>query len=184
MNTHVSETMTNKEMAAVLFNIGTMLRKQGNRNPFRTAAYERGARALMGLAAEAGAILQTEETVPFRRRAHIGKKLQAKIREMAHTGQLDQYRQMVAELPPHIAGLMEVPGVGPKTAEHIYQTLGVGTAAELVRAARDGRLRLVRGFGPKRTAAVAALELPDVPAEPARGSALPQISLFDLPQAA
>ncbi len=174
--------MNNKDMAAVLFNIATILRDQGNQNPFRTAAYERGARALMGLRDEAKEILEAEEKVPFRRRQRIGKKLQAKIREMAKEGGLEQYTWMVADLPPHIAGLMGVPGVGPRTAEHIHQALGIGTAADLVRAARDGRLRTVWGFGPKRTAAIAALDLPEEGA--GQTSALPSISLFDLPKAA
>jgi DNA polymerase (family 10) len=169
--------MSNKEMAAVLFNIATVLRNQGNQNPFRTTAYERGARALMGLEGEAAEILEAEEKVPFRRRQRIGKKLQAKIREMAKTGSLEQYTQMVADLPPHIAGLMAVPGIGPRTAEHIYRALGIGAAADLVRAARDGRLRAVWGFGPKRTAAIAALDLPEE--DEGQISALPQISLFD-----
>lgn len=174
--------MTNKEMAAVLFNIATVLRNQGNQNPFRTAAYERGGRALMGLADEATDILETEERVPFRQRQHIGRKLHAKIGEMARTGGLEQYDEMLKDLPPHIAGLMAVPGIGPKTGERIYRTLGIGRGEDLVRAARDGRLRSVWGFGPKRTAAIAALALPDGKALGA--SALPQISLFDLPKAA
>lgn len=171
--------MNNREMAALLFNIATVLRSQGNVNPFRTAAYERGARALMGLADEAAQVLETEEAVPFRRRQHIGSKLQAKIREMAKTGALEQYARMLGDLPPHIASLMDVPGVGPKTAEHVHQALGLETAADLVRAARDGRLRTVWGFGPRRTEAIAALDLPG-----AEKTALPQLRLFDLPGAA
>jgi len=72
------DRMTNKEMAALLFNIATMLRGCGNMNPFRTAAYERGARALMGLETPAVEILQRQGKVPFRRRYHIGTKLTSK----------------------------------------------------------------------------------------------------------
>lgn len=172
--------MTNKEMAEVLFNIGTILRIQGNTNPFRTAAYERGARALMGLGRPVTEILAVEEKVPFRRRQHIGKKLQAKIREMAQSHLLAQYGAMVAELPPHIASLLALPGMGPRMAERIHTTLGIGTAADLIRAARDGRLRQVRGFGPRRIAALASLSLPDETPE----REWPQPRLFDLPRAA
>lgn len=171
--------MNNREMAAVLFNIATVLRGQGNVNPFRTAAYERGARALMGLADEAAQVLETEEKVPFRARQHIGRKLQAKIHEMAKTGALDQYARMLSDLPPHIADLMGVPGVGPRTAERVHQTLGLETAVDLVRAARDGRLRAVRGFGSRRTGAIAALDLPE-----AEKTAPPQLRLFDLQRGA
>jgi DNA polymerase (family 10) len=146
-------------MAAILFNIATVLREEGNVNPFRTAAYERGARALMGYGTEAREVLTERDTVPFRRRQHIGKKLQAKIREMAKTGALDQYRDLLSAMPEHRRELMALPGIGPRTADNLHRMLGVSTAAELVRAARDGRLRSVRGFGPKRTAAIAAIEV-------------------------
>jgi DNA polymerase (family 10) len=171
-NTQDSRPLTNREMAAILFNIATCLREAGNVNPWRTAAYERGARALMGLADEASEILEHDERVPFRRRQHIGKKLQAKIREMAATGALDQYANMLADLPPHRAELMKVPGIGPKTADAVYRSLGVATQTELVRAARDGRLRAVPGFGPKRTAEIANLPV-----------AAPTWDLFTLPDA-
>jgi DNA polymerase (family 10) len=180
MKTEPMRGLSNTEMAAVLFNIATMLRNEGNRNPFRTRAYERGGRALMGLPDEAMRLLETADKVPFRRQQRIGKKLQAKIGEMARTGLLEQYREMVAGLPPHIAGLMSVPGVGPTRADQIYRTLGIGSAEDLVRAASDGRLRHVRGFGPRRTAAIAALDLPNEPA----AAEWRQFRLFDLPEAA
>lgn len=166
--------LTNREMAGILFNIATVLREAGNANPYRTAAYERGARALMGYPEQAARILEAEAKVPFRRRQHIGKKLQAKIREMAQSGVLEQYRSLLDEQAPHRAGLMAVPGIGPKTADRIHQTLHIRTAAELVAAARDGRLLAVPGFGPKRTREIASMDVPD---------AVP-FDLFHLPQAA
>ena len=163
MHIEITRSLTNRQMASILFNIATCLRDAGNVNPWRTAAYERGASALMALPDEAASILQEQERVPFRRRQHIGKKLQAKIQEMARTGALDQYARLLAELPTHQKGLMAVPGIGPRTADVVHRTLGITSASELVQAARDGRLRAVRGFGPKRTAAVASLPYPRVP---------------------
>lgn len=163
--------MSNREMAALLFNIATCLREAGNMNRWRTEAYERGARALMALDTPVSAILETEKVVPFRRRQHIGRKLQAKIREMVSTGQLDQYLQLLAEMPPHRAELMRVPGIGPKTADQIHERLGISTQSALVQAARDGSLRAVPGFGPKRMAQIAHLPI-----------AAPEWDLFHLAQ--
>jgi len=157
----VSPAMSNREMAAYLFNIATVLKQAGNANPYRTAAYERGARAMMGLRREARDVLAEGSAIPFRRRQHIGVGLQAKIREMAEAGALAQYEAMLQELPPHIADLMRVPGVGPITAQRIYAQIGVATARDMVLAARDGRLRSVWGMGKKRIAKIAALALPD-----------------------
>jgi len=167
------QALTNREMAALLFNIATVLRNAGNTNPFRTAAYERAARAMMGLRGEAAEILISQERVPFRRRQHIGKKLQAKIREMTETGSLDQYLSLLEELPAHQRNLMTLPGIGPKTADIIHDTLGIDSREELAAAARDGRLKQVRGFGPKRIAALSQVGLIPEPR---------QLCLFDLPR--
>ena len=189
MEDEVVRPMTNQEMAAVLSNIATLLRAAGNENPFRTAAYERCARALMGLEHSAAETLHAEKHVPFGRRQRIGKRLQAKIREMAESGSLEQYVALLRELPPPIAALMEVPGIGPKRAAGVHQALGIASAADLVRAARDGRLRRVAGFGDKRVADIARASMPDQPgpAGPVAGEQQPaplQGSLFDLPRAA
>ena len=149
--------MTNREMAAILFNIASCLREAGNQNPWRTAAYERGARALMGLRPQARDVLADADRVPFRQWQHIGTRLHAKIGEMVRTGALDQYAALLADLPPHRAALMTVPGIGPKTADVLFDTLGVATVAGLVAAARDGSLGRVRGFGARRIRDIAAL---------------------------
>ena len=164
-NAQVTETvnalsgLTNREIAAVLFNIATLLREQGNENPFRTAAYERGARSMMGYREDARRILAEDENkkLPFPEQRHIGKKLQMKIREMAASGSLAQFGEMLESQPTHRREMVGLPGIGPKTADHINESLGVETAEELFRAAVDGRLRQVRGFGVKRVALLAAL---------------------------
>lgn len=48
--------MNNRDMAATLFNIATLLRDRQD-NPYRIRAYENGARALMGRQEDAVATL-------------------------------------------------------------------------------------------------------------------------------
>jgi DNA polymerase (family 10) len=160
-------------MAAVLFNIATVLKQNGNVNPYRTAAYERGARALMGLRREAKEMLATRERIAFRRRQHIGDKLHSKINEMVAKGELDQYQDLLAHLPLHQRELMQVPGIGPKLADVLFAQLGVSTVTDLVRSARDGRLKQVPGFGHKRISDIAAMPVPEDYASSG------QLSLFD-----
>jgi DNA polymerase (family 10) len=154
--------MTNREMAQILFNIASVLREEGNINSYRTRAYERAARALMGYPDQAFRMVDENQNVPFHRRWHIGKKLNAKIREMVQSGQLTQYFGLLDTQAPHRRELMRVPGIGPKTADRIHHALGIRTRGELIGAARDGRLQFVPGFGPRRTRQIAALEVPDV----------------------
>jgi DNA polymerase (family 10) len=148
-------------MAAVLFNMATLLKADPAANPYRVAAYERAGRAMMGLRKEAREILDGKDQITFRRRQHIGKRLHAKIGEMAASGDLAQFGEFLQAAPVYVSNIVRgVPGIGPAFAERAHNALGVSSKEELVRAARDGRLRQVRGFGAARTARIAALTLP------------------------
>jgi len=152
--------MTNRELAATLFNIATILRERED-NPYRIRAYENAARALMGRRDDVASALTQPGQILRRRKGVLGDKVQAKLRQLAAEGHMPFFDALCADLPPHIAALMRVPGMGPKTARQVYERLGVRTPDDLRRAARDGRLASVWGFGAKRTAQVAQLSLFD-----------------------
>lgn len=160
--------MTNRELAATLFNIATILRERED-NPYRIRAYENAARALMGRRDNVAYTLSQPHETLRRRKGILGDKVQAKLRQLTTEGRMPFFDDLCADLPPHIAALMQVPGMGPKTARIVHQTLGVRTAEDLQRAARDGRLASVWGFGPKRTAQAAQLSLFDDSASASEG---------------
>lgn len=53
-----------------------------------------------------------------------------------------------------------VPGIGPKLAREVREVLGVESLSGLARAARDGTLSEICGFGPRRTRLVASALAP------------------------
>jgi DNA polymerase (family 10) len=147
--------MTNRDMAATLFNIATLLRDRSD-NPYRVRAYFNGARALMRRDSDdmAAALKTAEKTLPHPKGV-LGEKIQRKLQELARTGDMALFNELCEGLPPHIGALMRVPGVGPRTAQRLHDTLGIETPAQLVEAARLGRLQTVWGIGPKREAQLA-----------------------------
>jgi DNA polymerase (family 10) len=147
-------------MAAVLFNIATLLRERGE-NPYRIRAYERGARALMARRDDVARVLGSGKPLP-RRKYVLGERLQNRLREMAETGDSALLHELCADLPPYIENLMQVPGIGPRNARLLHEALHVDTAEELVEAARAGKVGRVWGFGEKRQAAIAQLSLFDM----------------------
>ena len=154
--------MTNRDMAAMLFNIATLLRDRED-SPYRIRAYERGARALLRGRADAAAILggPNEKARMAHRKWELGEHMQRKLRELATTGELQYFHELCEDLPPYMEALMELPGVGPRTARHLHEALGAERAEDIVRAARAGRLESVWGFGKKRTSQIAQLSLFD-----------------------
>jgi len=147
----MTNRVTNRDMAAALFNIATLLRDRQD-SPYRIRAYENGARALLARRDQiADALREADRTLPHRKGV-LGERVQRRLRELAETGRMGTLDALCADLPPHVGALMEAPGVGPRLAERLHRALGVETPADLARAAQSGRARQVWGVGPKREA--------------------------------
>jgi DNA polymerase/3'-5' exonuclease PolX len=142
--------MENREIAAVLFNISTILRRQRG-NPYRIRAYRRAALGLLRMRQPVADRVAAGQPIGLPR---LGRSLSAKIGALAREGSLPFYDELVASLPPDEARLLRVPGIGPTIAARIHRDLGPTDPASLRAAAASGRLRLVWGVGPRRAAAI------------------------------
>ena len=144
--------MTNREIAAVLFNISTILSTQ-NGNPYRIRAYRRAARNLLRIREPIAQRVADGRPLGLPR---LGKSLTAKISTLARKDALQFYTELCEELPVEESALLKlnVPGLGPTIAARIHRDLGPTDAASLRRAAATGKLQRVWGIGPKRTAAI------------------------------
>ena len=142
--------MTNREIAAVLFNISTILDAQHG-NPYRIRAYRRAARNLLRLREPIAARIAAGRSLGLPR---LGKSLTAKISTLATKDALPFYEELCSALPPEERTLLRVPGLGPTIAARIHRDLGLTDADSLRRAAATGKLQRVWGIGPKRTAAI------------------------------
>ena len=154
--------MNNRDLAATLFNIATLLRDRQD-NPYRIRAYERGARALMGRSDDAFQTLKDVDKLLPRRKGVLGERVQRRLKELAQTGEMTYFAELCADLPPYMLALMSVPGIGPRTAQRLHETLGIETPEQLFEAAQSGRLRQLYGFGPKREQQMTQLSLFDEP---------------------
>lgn len=164
----MNNRINNREMAATLFNIATLLRDRQD-NPYRIRAYVNGARALMARRDDiASALREADKTLPHRK-GIFGERVQRKLRELAQTGHMEYFDDLCADLPPYVGNLMAVPGIGPRLAARLHEDLGVETPEDLARAAQSGRARTVWGVGEKRAAQWAKLSLFDSKLESKNG---------------
>lgn len=136
----------NADIAAVFEEIADRLEIQGA-NPFRIRAYRNAARTLGELPQEARTLLEKGEDLT--RLPGIGDDLAAKVREIVDTGRCSLLDRLRRELPPAVTELLQIPGLGPKRVKALYHDLEVQTVEQLYRAARDGRIRALPGFGEK-----------------------------------
>ncbi len=151
--------MDNQEIAAVLFNISTLLAEQQG-NPYRIRAYRRAARN----------VLRAQHSLAERARAgeplgipFLGKRLTTKITQMARDGRCDFYDELCGDLPTSEQALLRVPGIGPKLAGRVARELATPEADEILRIAAYRGLQRVWGIGPKRAAAILASVTKDQP---------------------
>ena len=141
--------MDNRAIARVLREIADLLELK-NDNPFKIRAYRNGA----DIAANHPHELALLDEAGLRQIPGIGKDLASRIREISETGDTALHRDLIAEFPPTILDLLDLQGLGPKTVATLYRQLAVRTLDDLERAARDGRVRALKGMGAKKEALI------------------------------
>lgn len=136
----------NADIAVIFEEIADLLEIQGA-NPFRIRAYRNAARVVGELPQEVSRLLEKGEDLT--QLPGIGDDLAGKIKEIADSGHCSLLDRLHTELPPAITELLKIPGLGPKRVKALYHDLDVQTIEQLYRAARDGRIRALPGFGEK-----------------------------------
>jgi DNA polymerase (family X) len=138
--------VVNATVAAIFEEIADLLDIQGA-NPFRIRAYRNAARTI----GELGTDIRTLEVrgTALTDIPGIGKDLAGKIREIIDTGRCQALERLHKEIPPAVTELLRIPGLGPKRVRILWHELDVNTLEQLLRAARDGRIRSLHGFGEK-----------------------------------
>ncbi|HDN50610.1 MAG TPA: DNA polymerase/3'-5' exonuclease PolX, partial [Thermoplasmatales archaeon] len=136
--------MKNKEVASVLYEIADLLEIQGVE--FKPRAYRKAAQNIEGLGTDIEELASQNklEQIPG-----VGKAIAGKIKEYLESGRLRKLEELREQIPVDIRALTSVEGIGPKMVKTLYETLGIKTLDDLERAAREGRIRQLKGFGEK-----------------------------------
>lgn len=138
--------MTNQEIAARFQLIGDLMELK-EENIYKISAYRKAAETIANSAADIKTLWQEKR---LKELPGVGEAIAAKIGQLLETGQIELLERLEAEIPPDVLTLMQIPGVGAKTALLLYKNLGVKGVAELEEAAKDGRVASVPGMGEKK----------------------------------
>ncbi|MGA9875627.1 MAG: DNA polymerase/3'-5' exonuclease PolX [Solirubrobacteraceae bacterium] len=84
----------------------------------------------------------------------IGATLQEKILALIETGTIPATEKLRAKIPSGLIAITRLPGLGPKRARLLHSQLQIDSLDALREAALAGRLRTVKGLGPKFEASV------------------------------
>ena len=148
--------MTPQEVAAALREIAQLLQLKGE-NLFKVRAYDAAAETFEALPPDPsapGGLLERVQQGTLGELSAVGKAIEQKVTELVTQGSLAFLEKLRGEFPDGVLELVRVPGVGPKRALALIEQLDTGSLAELKAACLEGRVRALKGFGPKSEAQI------------------------------
>lgn len=117
------------------------LELSGDDNRFRITAYQRAADAIEHASSE---VKDLWDDGKLKELAGVGEGIAASLDELFRTGQVKHFQSILKPFPSALFELVEVPGIGPKTALKFCKELGITKAhsaiSELLKAAKKGRI--------------------------------------------
>ena len=134
------------DFLANLFDRIAILLEIKGENPFKVNAYRRAAE---NLRRETRDIVELYKEGKLTEIPGVGKAIAQKITEILENGKLEFYYKLTAEIPERLLSLYEVPEMGPKRIKLVWEKLGIDSVEKLEKAALEGTLRSLPGFGPK-----------------------------------
>jgi DNA polymerase (family 10) len=135
----------NQRAGQLLQRIALLLEAKGE-NPFRVRAYREAAAHIEGMSESLETIWRAGklESIPG-----VGPSIASKLDEFLRTGHSSYLEELERSVPPAIESLLSVPGIGPRRARQLVESLGIHTPEELAKAAEAHRIRTLPGFGPR-----------------------------------
>jgi DNA polymerase (family 10) len=86
----------------------------------------------------------------------VGRAISGKIVELCERGTFEAYEKLIAETPETVLDLLDVSGIGIKTAAALHQQFKISSLDDLRKFVAGGGLEMVDGIGEKTAERIAA----------------------------
>ena len=140
--------MDNETIARRFSRLAALMDIRGD-DPFRLRSYRNAAEAIETWPTPLQKIAAEEGIAGLQAIPGVGKAIAGKIMELLDRGSFNAWERIVAETPESVLDLLDIPGIGPKTAATLHQKFKVSSRDELRKFVASGGLELVDGIGPK-----------------------------------
>lgn len=138
--------VSNAEIADIFDELANLLDIE-DANTFRVRAYRNAARTVREYPRSMAGMLHAEQDLT--ELPGIGDDLAEKIAAIVEQGHLPLLDEVRTRVPPELSKLMDIEGLGPARVKALYHALAIDSVEDLKRAAANGEIRKIRGFGPK-----------------------------------
>jgi DNA polymerase (family X) len=143
-------SVTNQEIAAAFEELADLYELDGAVQ-YRVIAYRTAAK---NVREASRSVAQLTEEGQVTELPGIGKTLEEKIKALLATGVIPAAEKLRAKYPPGLVAITHLPGLGAKRVRRLFDELGIDSLEALGQAARDERIRGLRGFGEKAEAQI------------------------------
>ena len=140
--------MNNEAIARRFHRLAALMEIRGD-DPFRLRSYRNAAEAIEVWPTSLKEIAKAEGVAGLQTIPGVGKAIAGKVIELLERGSFNAWDRLTAETPETILDLLEIQGIGPKTAALLHQKFKVSSLDDLKKFADGGGLDLVDGIGPK-----------------------------------
>jgi len=140
--------MNNEDIARQFNRMASLMEVRGE-DSFRVRSYRMAAEAIETWPTEMNEIVSREGLAGLLEIPGVGKALAGKIVELVETGTFQAWDKLTVETPATVLELLELPGIGPKTAANLHQTFKISSLQDLKKFADGGGLEMVDGIGPR-----------------------------------
>lgn len=139
--------MNNRQIAKLLHSVAAAYEVKGE-SQFKIVAYERAATAIEHATSEVKDLWDDQQLTSL---PGIGANIASHLDELFRTGKVKHFQQVMKSLPPAMFVLIDLPGIGAKTAFKLCQKLKIYQAKDaylkLKKAAKEGKIAKLEGFG-------------------------------------
>ena len=140
--------MDNGAIAGRFYRLAALMEIRGD-DPFRLRSYRNAAEAIEVWPTPLQEIAANEGAAGLQTIPGVGKAIAGKVIELLERGTFDAWERVTAETPVTVLDLMDLPGIGPRTAALLHQKFKVSSLADLKKFVAGGGLEMVVGIGPK-----------------------------------
>ena len=140
--------MNNESIARRFHRLAALMELRGD-DPFRLRSYRNAAEAIETWPTPMPEIFEKEGIAGLQSIPGVGKAIAGKIVELCEGGTFDAWERLIAETPETLLDLLELPGIGPKTAALLHHKFKVSSLDDLKKFVAGGGLDLVDGIGAK-----------------------------------
>ena len=140
--------MNNDAIARRFYRLAALMEVRGD-DPFRWRSYRNAAEAIEVWPTQLKEIADEEGVAGLQEIPGVGKAIAGKVIDLLNKGTFDAWERLTAETPETVLDLMEIPGIGPKTAAQLHQRFKVSSLPELKAFVASGGLDMVDGIGAK-----------------------------------